>query len=297
MSTFTTGRARRGEVELAYDLFAGGPKPLMLVMGIGAQRIFWDDRLCARLADAGFTVARFDHRDIGESTRLDHLPVPRPTRTMARHLVGLPVGAPYTLSDMAADVVGLCDHLGWDRAHVVGTSMGGMIGQHLAIEHPARVASLTSIMSTPGARRFALQTRPSALGALLAPSPRTADASAEYAVRLFKTIGGPGFDADEDALRRLGRLAFERKPSPRGFCRHFAALCASGNRTARLASVRAPTLVFHGSHDPLIPVSAGRATARAIPGARLQVVDGMGHHIPPGVWDLLVPAIVANAAR
>ncbi len=291
------GRARCGDVELAYDRIGDGPRRLLLIMGIGSQRIFWDERLCARLVDAGFSLARFDHRDIGQSTRLDHLPVPRPGRTMARHLLGLSVGAPYTLSDMATDVVGLLDHLGWDRAHVVGASMGGMIAQHLAIEHPTRIASLTSIMSTPGARRYAIQTRPSAMTALLGKAPRTADESGEYAVRLFKTIGGPRFASDEDMLRRLGRLAFERKPSPRGFCRHFAALCASGDRTARLAAVRTPTLIFHGSDDPLIPVSAGRATARAIPGARLHVVEGMGHHMPPGVWDELVPAIVANAAR
>jgi pimeloyl-ACP methyl ester carboxylesterase len=292
-----TGRARCGDVELAYDVFGDGPRRLLLIMGIGSQRIFWDERLCARFADAGFTVARFDHRDVGQSTRLDHLPVPRPGRTMARHLIGLSVAAPYTLSDMAGDVVGLLDHLAWDRAHVVGASMGGMIAQHLAIEHPTRIASLTSIMSTPGARRFALMTKPSAMKALLGKPPRTAEESGDYAVNLFKIIGGTRFPTDEDHVRRMGRLAFERKPAPRGFCRHFAAMCASGDRTRRLAAVRAPTLVFHGAADPLIPAAAGRATARAIPDARLQVIDGMGHHIPPGVWDELVPAAISNADR
>lgn len=292
-----TGRARVGDVELAYDIFDGGPRRMVLVMGIGAQRVFWDDALCARLADQGFAVARFDHRDVGESTRLDHLPVPRPGRTMMRGMLGLSVPAPYTLSDMAADVIGLVDHLGWDRVHVVGASMGGMIAQHLGFEHGARLASLTSIMSTTGARRYTLLTRPAALKALMGKPPRTADESAEYAVSLFKAIGGPGFAADEEALRRNGRLAFERKPSPRGFCRHFAAIGASGDRTARLATIRTPTLVFHGAADPLIAVAGGRATARAIPGARLEVVDGMGHHMPPGVWDRMVGAITANAAR
>ncbi len=152
-------------------------------------------------------------------------------------------------------------------------------------------------MSTTGARRYTLMTRPGALKALFGKPPRTADESAEYAVSLFKAIGGPGFTTDEDALRRNGRLAFERKPSPRGFCRHFAAIAASGDRTARLAAIRTPTLVFHGAADPLIPAAAGRATARAIPGARLEVVDGMGHHMPSGVWDRLVGAIADNAAR
>jgi len=292
-----TGRAQVGEVELAYDVTGDGPQQLLLIMGIGSQRIFWDDRLVERFASQGFTVARFDHRDIGESTRLDHLPVPKPVPTMARALLGLDTHAPYTLSDMANDSIGLLDHLGWDRAHVVGVSMGGMIAQHLAFEHPTRVASLASIMSTPGARRYAIQAKPSALKALLGRPPRTADESGEYAVEMFKVIGGPRFASDERHLRAMGRLAFERKPSPRGFCRHFAALCASGDRTQRLAGVRAPTLVLHGSADPLIRVAAGRATARAIPGAKLHVVDGMGHHLPPGVWDELVPAVVANAAR
>jgi hypothetical protein len=157
--------------------------------------------------------------------------------------------------------------------------------------------SLTSIMSTTGARRYSLLTRPGALKALMGKPPRSADESAEYAVSLFKAIGGPGFAPDEEALRKNGRLAFERKPSPRGFCRHFAAIGASGDRTARLATIRTPTLVFHGAADPLIAVAAGRATARAIPGARLEVVDGMGHHLPPGVWDRLIEAISANAAR
>ncbi|MCL4227403.1 MAG: alpha/beta fold hydrolase [Myxococcales bacterium] len=294
---WTTGRARvGGEVELTYDETGDG-RPLVLVMGIGAQRIFWDERLCARLAARGHRVIRFDHRDIGESTRLDHLPVPRPWPTLGRRMAGLPVAAPYTLSDMARDVVGLCDHLGVARAHVVGCSMGGMVAQHLAIEHPDRVASLTSIMSSPGGRRHMLGGKPAALRALLSPAPRTADEAAEHAVRVFRTIGGSRYEVDGEALRALGRQAFARGGSPRGFLRHLAAICASGNRTRSLAGVRVPTLVVHGEEDPLIPVAAGRATARAIPGARLHVVPGMGHHMPPGVWDELVDAIAATAAR
>lgn len=296
-ASLRTGRARVGEVELAYDVFDGGPRRLALIMGIGAQRVFWDDRLCARLADRGFAVVRFDHRDIGESTRLDHLPAPKPPRVMARALLGLTVPAPYGLSDMAADVIGLLDHLGWDRAHVVGASMGGMIAQHLGFEHGARVASLTSIMSSTGARRYAVMARPRALGALLGNPPRTVDEAGEHAVRVFSALSGGAFPADAEGLRAKGRLAFERGPSPRGFCRHFAAIGASGDRTARLAAVKVPTLVFHGAADPLIPAAAGRATARAIAGARLEIVDGMGHHMPPGVWDRLTDAIVANAQR
>jgi serine/threonine protein kinase/pimeloyl-ACP methyl ester carboxylesterase len=297
-----TGRARVGthgarDLELAYDVFDGGPRRLVLIMGIGAQRVFWDDRLCARLADRGFAVVRFDHRDLGESSRLDDLPAPRPGRVMARALLGLSVPAPYTLSAMAGDVIGLCDHLGWDRVHVVGASMGGMIAQHLGFEHGHRLASLTSIMSTTGARRYAVMAKPAAMRALLGKPPRTADEAGEHAVRLFTALGGPRFPADSEALRTNARVAFERGPSPRGFCRHFAAIGASGDRTARLAAVKVPTLVVHGSHDPLIPAAAGRATARAIAGARLHVIDGMGHHLPPGSWDELGDAIDANAAR
>lgn len=283
-------------VDITYDVMGQGPA-LLLVMGIGAQRIFWDDRLCARLAAKGHQVIRFDHRDIGQSSRLDHLAVPPLRKTMLRRLAGLRVDAPYTLSDMARDSIALLDHLRIDKAHLVGCSMGGMIVQHLAIEHPARVASMTSIMSTPGSRRFLITTRPRALKTLFSPPPRTADAAAEHAVKVFTALGGSGYAVDADAMRRLGRLSFERGSNPRGFLRHFAAICASGSRTKALGRVRVPTLIFHGAEDPLIPVAAGRATAKAIPGARLHIVPGMGHHMPPGVWDEMVSAIASNIAR
>jgi pimeloyl-ACP methyl ester carboxylesterase len=294
---WTTGKARvAAGVDLAYDVMGEGV-PMLLIMGIGAQRVFWDDRLCELLAARGFQVIRFDHRDIGESSRLNHLPVPDLRRTIVRRLAGLRVDAPYTLSDMARDAVALLSHLGIERAHIVGCSMGGMIAQHVAIEHPARVLSMTSIMSAPGARRYLVSTRPAALRTLFAPPPRTADQAAEHAVKVFTALGGPAFAPDVEALRKNGRISFERGANPRGFLRHFAAICASGNRTKALGRVRAPVLVFHGEADPLIAVSAGRATARAIPGARLHTVPGMGHHLPPGVWNELVSAISDNAAR
>jgi pimeloyl-ACP methyl ester carboxylesterase len=292
-----TGRATVAPgVELAYDEMGQG-EPFLLVMGIGAQRIFFDDRLCSALAARGYRVIRYDHRDIGESSRLDHLPAPPPVPTLARRVANLPINAPYTLSDMATDTARLLDHLGIERAHVAGISMGGMVAQHLALEHPERVRSLASIMSTPGSRRFFFMTRPSALRTLLTPIPRDIDAAAEHVVKLFTTIGGSGYPPDADALRAIGRLAFTRGASPKGFMRHLAAICASGDRTRRLASLHLPTLVLHGAEDPLIVPGAGRATARAIPGARLLVLPGMGHHMPPGTWPTIIPALAANAAR
>ncbi|MCB9571172.1 MAG: alpha/beta fold hydrolase, partial [Kofleriaceae bacterium] len=189
-------RATIGEVELAYDVRGAGD-PLVLVMGIGSQMVFWDDELVDRFVAQRFQVIRFDHRDIGLSSRLDHLPVPRPGPIVVRSLLSLPVAAPYTLSDMAGDVIGLLDHLGLDRVHVVGVSMGGMIAQHLAIEHPARIRSMTSIMSTPGKVRLAWSD-PRALAALFGPRPRTADEAAAQTVETFKKIGGAG---DEDLPR------------------------------------------------------------------------------------------------
>lgn len=296
-SPWRSGRARVADgVELAYDEQGSGPA-MLLIMGIGAQRVFWDDRLCARLVERGFRVIRYDARDIGESSRLDHLAAPPPLPTLGRRIAGLPIDAPYTLSDMARDATQLLTHLGIDRAHVVGVSMGGMVAQHLALEFPERVLSMCSIMSAPGARRFFFLTRPFALKTLLTPIPRDVEAAAEHVATLFTRIGGPAFPADADALRAVGRIAFTRGASPRGFMRHLAAICASGDRTKRLRAVKVPTLILHGEDDPLISVAAGRATARAIPGARLHVIPGMGHHMPPGTWDVIVPALAANAAR
>lgn len=294
-------RARVGEVELEYEVTGEG-EPLALVMGIGAQLIFWDDALVDRFAAGGFQVIRFDHRDIGLSTRLDHLPVPRPAQVMARALFGLPVPAPYTLSHMAADIVGLLDHLGHERAHVVGVSMGGMLVQHLAIEHPHRLCSMTSIMSTTGRRSIwpSDLPRPAALRALFAPMPRSAEQAAENVARLFAAIGSVGgrLDPEDEArVRDLGRRGYERGLAPRGFLRHLAAIAASGDRTARLKGVRTPALVIHGAEDPLLRVAGGRQTAQAIPGARYLEVPGMAHFIGKARWDQIAGAIIEHARR
>jgi pimeloyl-ACP methyl ester carboxylesterase len=210
-------------------------------------------------------------------------------------MLGARVDAPYTLSDMAADVAGLIEALGWSSAHVVGASLGGMVGQHLAIEHPRRVRSLVSIMSSPGGRRYLPE--PRALRALFAPAPRTPEQAGLHAERLFTTIGSPAWPVEGARLRALGQLAYARGVSPRGFLRHFAAALASGDRAPRLRDVRIPTLVIHGSRDPMFPVRAGRATARLMPDATWLPIAGMGHDLPSPLWPTLVAAIARHAER
>ncbi|MBX3157956.1 MAG: alpha/beta fold hydrolase [Deltaproteobacteria bacterium] len=263
-------------------------------MGIGAQRVLWDDALCEGFAGAGFRVARFDHRDVGESTRLD-APVPKPGRALVRSLVGARVDAPYTLSDMASDVAGLIDALGMGSAHVVGASLGGMVGQHLAIEHPRRVRSLTSIMSTPGGRRYFPE--PRALRALFGKPPRSAEEAGRALEEMFAILGSPAWRIDPARWRAVGALVYERGMSPRGFLRHFAAVLASGDRRAQLRGVRVPTLVVHGSRDPMFPLRAGRDMVRLMPDATWLPIAGMGHDLPPPLWPTLVAAVGRHAER
>lgn len=284
--------ARVGDLELDYTIDGRGT-PLLLIMGIGASGALWDDDLVAAFVARGFAVARFDHRDIGRSTRLDHLPVPSPRTSLMRGMLGLAVDAPYTLSDLARDTVGLLDHLGWRRAHVLGVSMGGMIGQHLALEHPERIASLTSLSSTSGTRWH--PPAPRAIKAMFAPRARTPEQAIDNVVALFDIIGSPGFPPDRDRVRVLAARAVERGLSARGYLRHFGAIMASGDRTRRLRAVTTPTLVVHGDRDPLIPVGAGRTVARAVPGAWWLPIAGMGHDIPRAVWPQLVDAVALRA--
>lgn len=300
----TTGRARVGsytardgttkDVELAYDIFGSGGRPLVLIMGIGAQRIFWDIEMCELFVEAGFQVIRFDHRDIGHSTRLEAR-VPPPVPTLLRGMIKLDVPAPYTLSDMAHDVIGLLDELGIARAHMVGVSMGGMIAQHLALEHAERVCSMTAIMTTPGGRRY--MPEPYALRALFAPAPKTAEEAGLHIERLFTLIGSTHWPADVERLRALGAESHARGMNPRGFLRHFAAVMASGDRRPKLSDVRVPTLVIHGSRDPMFPLRAGRQLATLIPHATWLPIQGMGHDMPAPLWPTLVAAIARHAER
>ena len=299
----TTGRMRVGsytarngttqDVELAYDIFGTGGRPLVLIMGIGAQRIFWDTAMCELFVDAGFHVVRFDHRDIGQSTKLDAA-VPPPMKTLLRGMAKISVPAPYTLSDMAHDVIALIKGLGWEDAHMVGVSMGGMIAQHLGMEHANRTRSLTTIMTTPGGRRY--MPEPYALRALFAPAPTNAEEAGLHVEKLFGLIGSKAWPHDSDRLRAIGAEAHARGMNPRGFLRHFAAVMASGDRRDKLAEVKVPTLVIHGSKDPMFPLSAGRKLAELTRGTWLPIA-GMGHDMPAPLWPTIVAAVTRHAER
>ncbi len=270
-------------------------EPLLLVMGLGAQLILWHDEFCAMLAERGYHVLRFDNRDVGLSTKITGAGVPDLAATMAAAFSGQPVAAPYTLSDMAADAAGLLDGLGIDSAHVMGASMGGMIAQTMAIEHPERVRTLTSIMSTTG-RPDLPPARPEAISALLTPPPPTREGNIERGLAVFRVIGSPGFPFDEDRVRDLAGRAFDRGFHPEGVIRQLTAILASGSRRERLATWRRPTLVIHGKDDPLVPLEGGLDTAEAIPGARLDVIEGMGHDMPREIWARIVDGF-CNLAR
>ncbi len=286
-------RAHVNGLELEYETF-GDPAnpPLVLVMGLGAQMTTWETGFCELVAAGGFHVVRFDNRDIGLSTYFDEVPPP----DMAAIASGDLTTAPYGLSDMAADTTGLFDALGFERAHVVGASMGGMIVQQLAIDRPDRLLSLTSIMSTTGDRGVG-QAEPEALAALTRP-PATGRAQAiEDSVTWYRLVGSPGYPSDEAYLREKAARSYDRALHPAGALRQAAAVVASGDRTAKLREVRVPSLVLHGENDPLINVSGGKATAEAIAGAELVIYPGMGHELPRQLWPAISEAVIAHARK
>jgi len=285
-------RADVGPVELVYETI-GDPtgEPLLLVMGLGMQLIHWDRELCELFAERGFRVIRFDNRDAGLSTKID-APVPNVMRLMA----GLPARVPYLLGDMASDAFGLLDHLEIERAHVVGTSMGGMIAQTMAIERPERVLSLGSMLSTTGDRRVGTpKLRVWSILMRRAPNDRTE--YIRYFERVFKRIGSPAYPGDTERVRELAGTTYDRCHDPAGTARQLAAILASGSRTAGLRRLEVPAVVIHGRRDPLVPVRAGTATAKAIPGAELITIPGMGHDMPRELWPTFVDAIARNADR
>lgn len=279
-------------IEIAHESFGDpGDPTILLVMGLGMQMLGWDEDFCELLAARGFRVIRYDNRDVGLSTK-----VGRGAPNVLAGAVGLRSAA-YRLADMAVDAVGLLDHLEVDGAHVVGASMGGMIAQTLAARHAERTLSLCSIMSGPGGRAVSTMPRMSVIGTLLARPPSGREAYAEHVATLFERIGSPGFKHDHERLRRRALLSYDRCFHPAGAARQLMAIMASGNRTAEIRRIRCPTLIVHGRADKLMPAAAGRAVASAIPGARLELFDGMGHDLPAELWPRFAELIAANASR
>lgn len=285
---------KAGDIELCYETF-GDPAdpPLLLIMGLATQMLAWRPEFCQMLVERGFFVIRFDNRDIGRST---HMTGVRPP-TLRQMITRDARAAAYSLEDMADDAVGLLDCLGLEAAHVVGASMGGMIGQVMAGRHPARVLTLTSIMSNTG-NRWDSTPGVKVLPFFIAKRPKTKEEAADRAVKLLRIVGSTGFERNDDEIRELAETSFERGGGDGlGSGRQVAAVFASGDRTKTVRSIKAPTLVIHGTADKLAPPRGGRATAKAIPGSRLELIDGMGHDLPRGVWPRLVDLIAEHAAR
>ncbi len=276
-------------IELCHETF-GSPdgRPLLMIMGLASQMIWWDEELCENLAAEGFYVIRYDNRDAGRSSRLSgrvSLPLAYTLRV-----------APYSLKDMADDAAALLAGLGVGSAHVVGASMGGMVAQTLAIEHPARVRSLTSIMSTTG-NRFVGRPSARAIAMLLSAPPRNREQYVDYLLRTFRVIGSPGYPFDEDRMRERAERSFDRGVDPGGTARQLAAIMSGRDRFRALRELRVPALVVHGAKDPLVHVSGGRATARALRESEWDVVAGMGHDLPRAIWPRLVRGLVRTADR
>ena len=284
-------------IRIAFDT-AGDPKsvPLLLISGLGLQLTAWPDEFVEGLVELGFYVIRFDNRDSGLSTKFEHAGTPSLTLAWLKSLLRLPLKPPYRLEDMADDAIGVMSALGVARAHIVGMSMGGMVGQLMAAKFPSRVLSLTSIMSSSGRRGLPGPTQ-TARRALLR-RPRGAadiDTAIEYNVQLLQAIGSPSYPTPEKHLRRRVARALRRNCCPGGVVRQILAVTACGDRTPQLQTIVAPTLVIHGAADPLVPLACGVDTAQAIPGARLEVIEGMGHDLPPQLLERLLALIDAHA--
>lgn len=279
------------DIDLYYETYgADSDPPLLLVCGLGMQMASWGADWCNAVVAKGYLVIMFDNRDAGLSTHLVASGVP----DLAALLEGRDANIAYYLKDMADDAAGLLDVLGTASAHVVGISMGGMIAQQLTISHPDKVRSLCSIMSTTGNPAVG-QPSHAAATALLNLSGSSREEAIESGIEAFKIIGSPAFPPDEARIRRLAAEAYDRSNEPTGIARQMGAILASPDRTRELAQVAVPTLVMHGTADPLVDPSGGEATAKAVPGAKLVMIEGMGHDLPEQVWDKMLAAIDANA--
>jgi pimeloyl-ACP methyl ester carboxylesterase len=283
-------------IQIEYDTI-GNPDspPLLLIMGLGGQLIHWDEDFCRQLADKGLFIIRFDNRDTGLSTRFEAAGPPDMSALLEARLQGQSITAPYTLDDMTDDAAKLLEALDIGQAHICGSSMGGMIAQILALRYPQRLLSLTSIYSTTGNPDLP-EPQPAAMEALLTPQPAERQAYIDFNVTTMQAIAGAGFAFDEQFIRRVSARAYDRAFYPPGVGRQIIAVMAQQDRTAALGSVTVPTLVIHGTADPLVPAAHGQATADAIPGAQLLLVEGMGHDLPhiKGPWPQVIDAIAAH---
>jgi pimeloyl-ACP methyl ester carboxylesterase len=279
-----------GAITLCYERFGSeSDPPILLIMGLGTQMIGWPDEFCTRLVERGFQVVRFDNRDIGRSTRIHGAP-PTPRQLLTRKID--PVL--YDLGDMANDAAGLLRELQLAPAHIVGASMGGMIAQTLAARRPEDVRSLISIMSNTGSR-WKGQPAFGIYRYLLRPGPTDREGYIEHNTLVFEAIGSRGLPFDKDRVRDMVARSYDRGHDPAGPGRQLGAIIASGDRTAELGTIRAPTLVIHGSKDRMVARSGGEATAEAIPAATLMIIEGMGHDLPEAAWPQLVDAIAGHA--
>jgi len=290
-------KAKINDVEIEYDTF-GDPssKPLLLIMGLGAQMINWDEEFCEKLVERGFFVIRFDNRDVGLSTKFEEAGEPDLMKLYMQAQKGEKIEAAYTLEDMADDAVGLLTTINIDKAHICGASMGGMIAQVVAYRHPSRVFSLTSIMSSTGNPDLPRPT-PEAMQVLIKPLPTEREAIIEEGVNRMRIVHGTGFPFDEGRARKLVIASSDRSNYQPGFSRQLTAILASGNRKQALTSITVPTIVIHGDADPLVPFEGGKDTAEAIKGAELLIIKGMGHSLPPEVWPKVLDAITNNATK
>ncbi|MHA2405184.1 MAG: alpha/beta fold hydrolase [Candidatus Hermodarchaeia archaeon] len=286
---------KANEIELCYDTFGESTDPpMLLIMGLGAQMIRWDEAFCKQLASSGFWVIRYDNRDVGKSTKFEAAGVPNAMELRLKAQQGEPLSVPYTLEDMALDAVGLLDALNIKQAHVVGVSMGGMIAQTIAIHHSERVRTLTSIMSSTGNPDLP-PPQPEALMLISQTPPSNRDENIEFTVKRQQFLNGPHYLIDDAYVRQYAGRAFDRSFYPQGTARQLGAILASGSRKEALKTVQIPTLVIHGDADPLVPIEGGKDTTASIPGAKLFIIKGMGHDIPAKVAPQIIEAIQNHA--
>lgn len=287
--------AETNGIQIEYDTFGDKSSPaLLLIIGLGGQMIHWDEEFCESLAGRGYFVIRFDNRDTGLSTKFDEAGLPDMMEIISARMAGKAVDPTYTFEDMAKDTAGLLDSLGIEKAHICGMSMGGMIAQALALSHPERFLSLTSIYSTTGDPELP-QPRSDVMQLLMTPTPLERIAAIEHSMKVFKKISGSGFPFDEAWHRNVLERSYDRSFYPPGVIRQFTAILTQQNRKHALSSLTIPTLVVHGTDDPLVPIECGKDTARAIPGSEFLSIEGMGHDLPHGeAWTRIMEAIIKH---